>query len=54
MKSLLLVLTLPLAALDYAHKPADPQPNGWPLTPEETAFIAKPEYERRQIGRAHV
>jgi len=35
------------AALEYAHKPADPQPTGWPLTAEESAFIAKPEYERR-------
>jgi lysophospholipase L1-like esterase len=43
--SLLLGAALP--ALEYAHKPADPQPTGWPLTAEEKAFIAKPEYERR-------
>jgi lysophospholipase L1-like esterase len=36
-----------LLALEYAHRPADPQPTGWPLTAEESAFIAKPEYERR-------
>ena len=36
-----------LPAIEYAHKPADPQPTGWPLTAEEKAFIAKPEYERR-------
>ena len=41
------LLTSPLLALEYAHKPADPQPRGWPLTAEESAFIAKPEYERR-------
>ena len=34
-------------ALEYPHKPADPQPSGWPLTAEEKAFIAKPEFERR-------
>lgn len=44
---LALLLAAPLLALEYAHKPADPQPTGWPLTPEESAFIAKPEYERR-------
>jgi hypothetical protein len=42
-----LLLCSALPALEYAHKPADPQPTGWPLTAEETAFIAKPEYERR-------
>ena len=47
MRTLLLILTTPLLALEYAHKPADPQPTGWPLTAEEVAFIAKPEYERR-------
>jgi len=47
MRTLLLILAAPLVALEYAHKPADPQPTGWPLTAEETAFIAKPEYERR-------
>jgi platelet-activating factor acetylhydrolase IB subunit beta/gamma len=42
-----LLLAAPLLALEYAHKPADPQPTGWPLTAEESAFIAKPEFERR-------
>ena len=42
-----LLLSAALPALEYAHKPADPQPTGWPLTAEEKAFIAKPEYERR-------
>ena len=42
-----LLLGSALPALEYAHKPADPQPTGWPLTAEESAFIAKPEYERR-------
>ena len=44
---LVLLLASPLLALEYAHKPADPQPTGWPLTTEEKAFIAKPEFERR-------
>jgi lysophospholipase L1-like esterase len=43
----LILLTAPLLAFEYPHKPADPQPTGWPLSAEETAFIAKPEYERR-------
>ena len=43
----LLLAASSLLALDYAHKPADPQPTGWPLTAEEKAFIAKPEHERR-------
>lgn len=48
MRSILtLILAAPLLALEYAHKPADPQPMGWPLTAEESAFIAKPEFERR-------
>ena len=42
-----LLLCSALPALEYAHKPADPQPTGWPLTAEEKAFIGKPEYERR-------
>lgn len=45
--SLLLLLAASVGALEYAHKPADPQPTGWPLTAEESAFIAKPEFERR-------
>ena len=47
MRTLLLIIATPILALEYAHKPADPQPTGWPLTAEESAFIAKPEYERR-------
>jgi beta-glucosidase len=47
MKSLLVFLAAPMLALEYAHKPADPQPTGWPLTAEEKAFIARPEFERR-------
>ena len=42
-----LLLAIQLSALEYAHKPADPQPTGWPLTAEEKAFIARPEFERR-------
>ncbi len=45
--TLALLAITPLLALEYAHKPADPQPTGWPLTAEEAAFIAKPEFERR-------
>ena len=45
-----LLLCSALPALEYAHKPADPQPTGWPLTAEERIFIAKPEYERRPGG----
>jgi lysophospholipase L1-like esterase len=44
---IVLLLASPLLALEYAHKPADPQPTGWPLTEAEKVFIAKPEYERR-------
>jgi hypothetical protein len=32
---------------DYAYKPADPQPTGWPLTAKERAFVLRQEYERR-------
>ena len=46
-RALCLLVAAPLLALEYAHKPADPQPTGWPLTAEEKAFIAKPEFERR-------
>ncbi len=45
--ALILLLAAPLLALEYAHKPADPPPTGWPLTADEKAFIAKPEFERR-------
>jgi beta-glucosidase len=35
-------------ALEYPHKPADPQPSGWPLTAEERAFVTgKAEFDRR-------
>jgi beta-glucosidase len=44
--ALLLSATLP--ALEYARKPADPQPSGWPLTAEERAFVTgKAEFDRR-------
>ena len=44
--ALLLSVTLP--ALEYARKPADPQPSGWPLTAEERAYVTgKAEYDRR-------
>jgi len=36
-----------LLAIEYPHRPADPQPAGWPLTAEERAFISRPEHERR-------
>jgi len=37
-----------LSAFEYSHKPADPQPTGWPLTAEERAYVVeKPEFERR-------
>jgi len=35
-------------ALEYARKPADPQPSGWPLTAEERAYVTgKAEFDRR-------
>ena len=44
--ALLISATLP--ALDYARKPADPQPSGWPLTAEERAYVTgKAEFDRR-------
>ena len=43
-----LLLSTTLPALEYARKPADPQPSGWPLTAEERAYVVeKPEYDRR-------
>ncbi len=34
--------------LEYAHKPADPQPSGWPLTADERAYVTgKAEFDRR-------
>ena len=44
--ALLISATLP--ALEYARKPADPQPSGWPLTAEERAYVTgKAEFDRR-------
>lgn len=43
-------LCLPITAvgIDYPYQTNEPQKTGWPLTPEERAFIVeKPEYERR-------
>jgi beta-glucosidase len=35
-------------ALEYARKPAEPQPSGWPLTAEERAYVTgKAEFDRR-------
>ncbi len=43
-----LLLITNLSALEYARKPADPQPSGWPLTPEERAYVTgKAEFDRR-------
>ena len=43
-----LLLSAALPALEYARKPADPQPSGWPLTAEERAFVTgKAEFDRR-------
>jgi beta-glucosidase len=43
-----LLLCSALPALEYAHKPADPQPSGWPLTAEERAYVTgKAEFDRR-------
>ncbi len=39
--ALLLSATLP--ALEYARKPADPQPSGWPLTAESPALAGRPD-----------
>jgi platelet-activating factor acetylhydrolase IB subunit beta/gamma len=43
-----LLLVTSLSALEYARKPADPQPSGWPLTAEERAYVTgKAEHDRR-------
>ena len=51
MKSFLAALLLaPLAAhaLDYPYATTEPQKHGWPLTPEERAYVVdKPEHDRR-------
>lgn len=44
----LLALGCRLHALEYPLEPAEPQKTGWPLTPEERAYVVeKPEHERR-------
>jgi beta-glucosidase len=50
--SLIVILTGRGLADDYAHKPGDPQPSGWPLSAEERAYALKPEYERRPGSEA--
>jgi len=43
-----LCLPMTAVAIDYPYQTDEPQKTGWPLTPEERAFIvAKPEFERR-------
>jgi beta-glucosidase len=37
----------PAMALDYTYETAEPQKTGWPLTPEEEAYVIRPEHERR-------
>jgi beta-glucosidase len=37
----------PAFAIDDPHATAEPQKTGWPLTPEERAYILTAEYERR-------
>lgn len=44
----LLLLATSVCALDYPYATSEPQKTGWPLTPEERAYIVdKPEHERR-------
>ncbi len=44
----LLLIPLRAAAVDYQYQTAEPQKTGWPLTPEERAYVVdRPEYERR-------
>ena len=44
----LLLVPLTASAIDYPYQTAEPQKAGWPLTPEERAYVVdKPEYERR-------
>ena len=50
--SLLALLAGRGLADDYAYKPCDPQPSGWPLTEDERKFVLKPEYERRPGSEA--
>jgi platelet-activating factor acetylhydrolase IB subunit beta/gamma len=45
--ALLFFAALTAQALDYPHQTAEPQKTGWPLTPEERAYVVdKPEFER--------
>ncbi|NCY01907.1 MAG: hypothetical protein EBX36_03120 [Planctomycetia bacterium] len=37
----------PASAFDAPSVTAEPQKTGWPLSPEEEAYVLKPEYERR-------
>ncbi|VTT99256.1 unnamed protein product [Gemmataceae bacterium] len=39
-------------AEDYAYKPADPQPSGWPLTEAERKYVLRAEHERRPGAEA--
>jgi lysophospholipase L1-like esterase len=42
-----LLAALTAQAIDYPHVTAEPQKTGWPLTPDEKAYVTKPEHERR-------
>jgi platelet-activating factor acetylhydrolase IB subunit beta/gamma len=51
---LLVVAAIAAAALppaargfDYAYATPEPQKTGWPLSPEEEAYVLRPEHERR-------
>ena len=33
--------------LDYAYATPEPQKTGWPLTPDEEAYVLRPEHQRR-------
>jgi platelet-activating factor acetylhydrolase IB subunit beta/gamma len=48
----LLLASAAARAIEYPHVTAEPQKTGWPLTEEEKAYIAKPEYERRPGSEA--
>ncbi len=44
----LLTRSSAVQALDYPYVTAEPQKTGWPLTPEERAYVVeKPEHDRR-------
>lgn len=38
---LALLLAASAQALDYPHQTAEPQKTGWPLTPEERAYVVE-------------